>query len=342
MPPVYIIAAGEALPGPAVDNEALARRIGVSAEWIDMFIGTKSRHFAVDLDTGEARYTLTDLCAMAAQGALLRAGVPVEQVDFAILATATPDHLMPATVNLVADRLELNEVPTYQVQSGCAGAIQAIDLARRLLQSGEHRTGLVLAGDTCQKHMALDRDCARLPPAELVNFVLFGDGAGALLMSTEPGGHGIEVKQVLNRLTGLGRAPGQTIQWFGKADERSGARAASEDYEAIRESVPAMSTEIVGELLERTAWQPEDVDYILPPQLSGRMTAAIVSQLGLARAKEISRVTATGNNGNALPLLQIRALADVMGDSERALVVAVESSKWIKSGLVLEKPEPAL
>ncbi len=341
MDPVYITSVGEALPGAPIDNDTLARRLGLNPDWIEMFIGTRSRHFAVDLDTGETRWSLADLCTVAGQQALERADAGPDCVDFVVLATATPDNLMPATVNLIADRLGCNHLPTYQVQSGCAGAVQAIDLARMLLQNGEHQTGLVLAGDVCRKHMLLDRDFAKLGPDELVNYVLFGDGAGAVLMSTTPTPQSMSVAFVLNRFTGQGREPGQTINWFGQAEDPSATRAFSEDYRAIEQSVPVMAAEITWEVLDQCGWEVSDLDWILPPQLSGRMTAEIVQRLGFPNAREISRVAQTGNNGNALPFLQLNELIDLIRPKERALVVAVESSKWIKAAIALEAAEPA-
>ena len=337
MAAAYITAVGEALPGQPVDNDSLARRLGISAEWIGMFVGSRSRHFAVDLDTGETTATLTDLCAAAGERALRRAATTLEAIDFVVLATATPDLLMPATVNMVADRLGLNQIPTYQVQSGCAGAVQALDIGRMLLASG-HRAGLVVAGDTCRKHMDLDRDLRRLSPEELVNYLLFGDGAGAVVLSSAPAPGSMAVRTVLNRLTGLGRAPGQTIEWFGLAENPAVQRAFSEDYKAIQRRVPVMAREVVAELLDETGWEPGQVDYVLPPQLSARMTTEIVAQLGLDGAREISRVATTGNNGNALPFLQLRELADVMTAGQRALCIAVESSKWIKAAFAVEMP----
>lgn len=341
MNPVYITSVGEALPGPPIDNETLGTRLGLNPEWIEMFIGTRSRHFAVDLESGEAQSSLTDLCTAAAEQALARLGASPDCIDFMVLATATPDMLMPATVNLIADRLGCNQIPTYQVQSGCAGAVQAIDLARLLLQDGRHRTGLVVAGDVCRKHMLLDRDFAKLPPDQLVNYVLFGDGAGSVLMSTDPVPGALAVTMVLNRFTGLGREPGQTINWFGQADDPLTAQAFSEDYRAIEQSVPVMAAEIASEVLDECGWEPSELDWILPPQLSGRMTAEIVERLGLPNANEVSRVAQTGNNGNALPFLQLSELQDRIGPGERALVVAVESSKWIKGAIALEHAEAA-
>lgn len=336
---IVISSVGEALPGEPVDNETLARHFHVSPEWIELFIGTRTRHFAHDLTTGETRHDLTDLCTQAGRQALHEAEVDPGAVEFVVLGTATPDFLMPATVNLVADRLGINQVPTFQVQSGCAGAIQALDIGRMLLETGRHRTGLVLGGDICRKHMDLDGDVSRLSASELVNYVLFGDGAGAAVLTTEAGAPGMIVRTLLNRVTGLGRAPGQVIDWFGAGEDTSSRPAFSEEYKAIEQSVPVMAGEILYELLDECGWGPEDVDYLLPPQLSGRMTAKIAEGLSLPRAKEITRVDTTGNNGNALPFLQLRSLGQVMSESERAIVIAVESSKWLKGGLALEKVE---
>jgi 3-oxoacyl-[acyl-carrier-protein] synthase-3 len=337
MNPSVITAVGVALPGEPIDNTTLAEYVRVSPEWIEHFVGNRSRHFATDLSTGEARHDLGDLCTSAAGQALADAGMDAGDLEFVILGTATPDLLMPATVNVVADHLGINQVPTFQVQSGCAGAVQALEIGRMMLATGRYRTGLVLGGDVCGKHMALDRDIRLLNPSELVNYVLFGDGAGAAVLSADPAASGMEITHLLNRFTGLGRSPGQIIDWFGRGEDTSIRPAFSEDYKAIEESVPLMAIEILHELLDECGWGPGDVDFLLPPQLSGRMTAAIVDRLDLPRAKEITCVDTTGNNGNALPFLQLRLLGELMSSGERAVLVAVESSKWIKGGLALER-----
>ncbi|MFC8570929.1 3-oxoacyl-ACP synthase III family protein [Streptomyces sp. NPDC057245] len=336
-PGAYLAAVGTALPGEPVDNAMLARTFGVSEEWVDVFIGTRTRHFARDLTSGETRWSLAELCARAGEQALTASGVAADEIDFVVMGTATPDHLMPATVNHVADQLGLDQIPTYQLQSGCAGAVQALELGRTLVTAGGHRAGLVVGGDVCSKHLDLDRDLSGAAPSDLVNYVLFGDGAGAAVVTAEPRGHRVALRGVLNRFTGLGRQPGQVIEWFGMADRHEDRQAVHEDYKAIEESVPVMALEILWELLEDLGWDPGDVDFLLPPQLSGRMTRRIAEQLGLPDAVEVSCVADTGNNGNALPFLQLEALLGKIGAGQRALAVAVESSKWIKSGFALEK-----
>jgi 3-oxoacyl-[acyl-carrier-protein] synthase-3 len=341
-PQAHVAGIGTCLPAEPVDNEYLARALRISREWIDAFVGTRTRHFARDPETGRVRWSLADLCAHAADRALADAGADPAALEFVVLATATPDALMPATVNEVAERLGVNQVPTFQLQSGCAGAVQALDLACGFIASGRHRTGLVLGGDVCAKHLDLRAWAPPRPaaaPGELVNLVLFGDGAGAAVLTARPDGHALAVRHVVNRLTGTGRAPGQNVEWFGAAEKPGHRPAFQEDYKAIERLVPAMAAEIAWEILDELGWKPEELDYMLPPQLSGRMTAMIAEELGLG-AEEVSCVAETGNTGNALPFLQLERLAARIRPGQRAVAVAVESSKWIKAGLALECARP--
>ncbi|MER6349214.1 3-oxoacyl-ACP synthase III family protein [Streptomyces sp. NPDC001595] len=336
-PTVRLASVGTCLPGDPVDNATLAKLVGVDETWAEMFIGNVSRHFAVDLATGQVRHTLADLAATAADRALAQAGLEPYDIDGIVMGTATPDQLMPATVNLVADRLGIDNVPTYQLQSGCAGAVQALDVARTLLLAGRCRTVLVIGGDVCAKHLETDFDPAARTSAELVNYVLFGDGAGAAVLTAEPAAGGVAVRQVLNRLVGLGREPGQIVDWFGLGDRHSGRTAVFEDYKAIEEAVPALAQQMFWELLEDLGWGADEVDFLLPPQLSGRMSDRISAELPAPDARRVNVVRHVGNNGNALPFLQLDELLRQWDGPGRAVVVAVESSKWIKSGVALER-----
>ncbi|KJY42847.1 3-oxoacyl-ACP synthase [Streptomyces sp. NRRL B-1568] len=330
----YIAGMGSALPGEPVTNAALGAALGIDEEWVDIFVGTRTRHFAWDLATGDVHHTLADLCAEAAGEAVDAAGLDAADIEFLVLATATPDALLPTTATEVADRLGLNYLPVYQLQSGCSGAVQGVDLARSLIAGGS-RAGLVIGGDTTHRHLDAGREARRLPGDELVNYVLFGDGAGAAVLTAEPLGEAVAVRGVLNHFTGLGRPAGQRVDWYGRGDD-PGRPMISEDYKAIEDNVPTMAAEILWELLDRLGWREGDVDFLLPPQLSGRMTERITERLGLA-AREISCVADTGNTGNALPFLQLEKLLPELAPGQRALAIAVESSKWIKSGLGLQK-----
>jgi len=338
--PVRILAAGTALPGPPLDTQALADTFKMDRlwrQWVDTFIGTRTRHLAVDLRTGRRRETLADLAHRAAADALDRAGVSPEDVDVLVLGTATPDALMPATVNTVADRLRIDGVPTFQLQSGCSGAVQALDVATALLAAGRHRTALVLGGDVIAKHYDVTADLKSVPPDELVNFLLFGDGAGAAVLTTDDRPDAPAIRAVLTRLSGLDRPPGQILNWYGLADRSEPITPASEDYKAIEELVPELAEEVAEELLDDLGWDRDDVSHLLPPQLSPAMTDRITRRLDFPLAKEVSCVADTGNTGNALLFFQLQRLLEDTAAPWRALAVAIESSKWIKSGLALER-----
>lgn len=304
-------------------------------QWIDAFIGTRTRHLAVDMETGDIRCGLADLGETAARGALNAAGLDPAAIDVVVMATATPDQLMPATVNVIADRLGIDGVPSYQLQSGCAGAVQAMELAAQLL-TGRRRNALVIGGDVIARFYDLSADLTRLPPSELVNYVLFGDGAGAAVLSVDPAPGAAKIRGIGTRLVGHGREPGATLEWFGTTDRDSQRPASGEDYKAIEEHVPAMAEEILRDLLTELAWLGTDIDFLLPPQLSGRMTPRIVDRLDVPKAVEVSCVDETGNNGNAIVFFQLERLLGRLAPRDRAVGICVESSKWIKAGFALE------
>ncbi|ADG99438.1 Beta-ketoacyl-acyl-carrier-protein synthase I [Segniliparus rotundus DSM 44985] len=337
MAQTHILSIGTALPGPPIDNPALCKRIGAQPEWIDLFVGTRTRHFSVDFETGEQTHTLADLAASAARQALTRADVDPGEVGFLVLGTATPDYLMPTTANLVADTLGLNQIPTFQLQSGCSGAIAAFEVGARMLDE-DRRIGLVLGGDRCFKHLPLDRDTSSaMSPSELINFVLFGDGAGAAVLSLDPDGAQLQITSLINQFRGLGRERGQLVNWFGTADRHLDLPGLQEDYKAIEKWVPELSKEVLSALLQTAGVAREDLDFLLPPQLSGRMTERIVQHMGpAANCKEISVVADTGNTSNALPFLQLDELVQTIRPGENAAVVAIESSKWIEGGMMVE------
>jgi 3-oxoacyl-[acyl-carrier-protein] synthase-3 len=339
-PDLHVVSVGTALPGSPIDNATLARRLGMDdlwRDWIDVFIGATNRHLSVDLDSGRILFSLADLCVTASRRALAAAGREPGDVDLIVMGTATPDMLMPTTVNVVADRLGIDHIPTFQLQSGCTGAFQALAVASDLLAARGRRTALVLGGDVGTKVFDHGVDISRLPRGEMVNYLLFGDGAGALVLETEPGPTSALLRKVTTKLTGLGRPPGQSLDWYGRRAPESDSRPILEDYKAIEELVPVMAAEIFQELLDDVGWKAGDVDYLLPPQLSTRMTTRVVESLPTTEAQVVSSIQQTANTGNATPFFQLERVLEQMTGGTRALAVSVESSKWIRAGFALEK-----
>ncbi|WP_078392760.1 3-oxoacyl-ACP synthase III family protein [Shouchella patagoniensis] len=346
---IQVLGAGHYLPGRKITNRDMEDIFSIREDWINQLIGTKTRHFSIDFKKKTVEYSLKDICVRAAERAIKKAKINRESIDLLILSTATPDHLMPATVNLVADELGMNGVATFQLQSGCSGAVQAIEMGCRLLESRVYKHALVIGGDVCNKYMDAERNFLNLRSSELINYALFGDGAGAIVLSNSPENNhtGITFENVLNRFVGQGRPPGQIMNWFGhlpenindmgKKERRKKFESAKEDYKAIEASVPEMTNEVIDELLAIEGWNREDVDLFLPPQLSGIMTQRIIDSLGINTEKTINCVEKTGNNGNALPFIQLNLLIKSLKPGQRAMGIAIESSKWIKTGFTLTK-----
>ncbi|MFE3983001.1 3-oxoacyl-ACP synthase III family protein [Nocardia tengchongensis] len=349
-----IIGFGECLPGQPVTNAELAAMFGLHERWLDTMTGNHSRYYcAKDAASGVPTGT-GDLAVAAGAAALADAATRREDIDFVILATASPDELMPATVNRVIDRLGINDVPAIQLTSGCAGAVQALYVADTFLRAG-HRRGLVIGADTCKQMWPSGNSAVDMRPAEAINFAMFGDGAGAAVLDGRPG-PGLRIDEISVRSVGLGREPGQVVRWYGAngaptiTDDRGvlvREPMASEDYKSIESEVPRAAQLVIDELLDRTGWSLPEVDLVLTPQLNGVMTERIRVSLGVREDQAVSCVADTGNNGNALPLIQLKRTADRIrldrNISRRVLVCAIESSKWIQTGMALSyEPESTL
>ncbi|MCY9783905.1 3-oxoacyl-ACP synthase III family protein [Nocardiopsis sp. EMB25] len=344
-----IRALSEVLPGDPVTNRDLAERFGLHERWLERMTGNRTRYLCrADSPDGVPKLT-GDLAVEAGRRAMDAAAVTPGDLDFLILTTASPDHLMPSTANLVADRLGLNDLPALQLTSGCAGAVQGLHTARALLASGAGR-GLVIGADTCRKLMPESDEAVRaLGPAGMVNFAMFGDGAGAAVVEAEGTGPALTTEHLVLRTVGKGRPPAQVVRWYGVegAPRVPGPRGAlvresmaEEDYKAIEANVPGLAAGVLTELAAAVGWDVPEVEHILTPQLNGVMTERIREHMGVRSDQAVSCVADTGNNGNALPFIQLhRAVApitdDPAADGDRFLLTAIESSKWVVSGMAL-------
>ncbi len=335
MAEVYFCGPAYHLPGEPIGNDAIESHFQLDGEWIRMFVGTESRHLAFDFERWQATHTLASLATLAARRSLERAEVDKKQIEFVLLSTATPDQLMPATVNQVADALGLNGIATYQLQCGCVGALQAMQLASLLIRSGAFRCGLVIGADICAKFIRTREQCGKLSASELINYALFGDGAGAVVVASAPQSRAWRLDECRVRFEGQGMAAGQEVNWFAVAQPST--YVLKEDYKAIQARVPQLTADMVDELLLALDMRLDDFRHVLLPQLSKNMSTLIREHLGVPEAQAIQPVDTTGNNGNALPFLQLGMLDQKAAPGDSALAVAVESSKWLVGGLALTR-----
>lgn len=347
MTDIKITGLGTFLPGKPITNKEMETVMGVREDWIEQMIGNTSRYYAVNFQKKTVEYDLIDLCEKAALRAFENSSLEsLHEIDLIVLSTATPDHLMPATVNLLADRLGLQGIPTYQIQAGCSGALQGLDVAQQFLKANSYKNALVVGGDVCNKYMDLNRDFKKLRSSELINYLLFGDGAGAAILSKNTEEPGFKLIEIFNQFEGLNREPAQVMNWLGNIpsdvqgmSSRQISKkypSAKEDYKSIEKHVPQLTKEMFYTLLDQNNWEKDDVDHFLPPQLGWHMTKKIIEYTDLDYKKTTNCVKETGNNGNALPYVQLSQLSTKVKENDKIVGVAIESSKWIKTGFVLQ------
>lgn len=332
------------LPGEPVDNRTLARLLKVDPEWIDRYTGVSSRHLSVDLGTGRPRFSLADLCTRAARTALDRAGLEPEGVGLLVLSTATPDRSLPSAAAEVAHRLGLDGVPVLQLHGGTCGPVQGLALATGFVTSGAPVAALVIGGDLHSRYLPLWQGVRERPAGDLVNCVLYGDGAGAAVVTAGPGPVGIG--RVISRYSGHRLEPGRVLGCAAApgGDGRARRPSLREDHKTIEDHAPSVARLAAEEVLsgpEAAGWEP---DVLLPPQFGGRTTDMVVETLrmefpALAMSKEISCVADTGNTGNALVFGQLVHAWPQLLAGASALGISVEPGNWSRAGFALRPAE---
>lgn len=284
----HILGFGGYAPTRVVTNDDWARWVDTSDEWITQRTGIKRRRFA-----GDDESTMT-LAAEAAASALEDAHLSPDDIDEIVVATDTPEMMTPDTAALVQNRLGCRNIPTYDLGgSGCAGFVQAMDVARsRILV--EPKQILVIGVELITRMISLkDRATA----------VLFGDGAGAVVMGAEKGR--AEVLDVVSGTDGsaaeiLTLAAGGTRNPFNEESLASGDynRLIMDGRKVFIEAVKRMS-EAATEVVEKVGRTLSDVKLVIPHQANLRIIDAVRKRLDLARETVYVNVQEYGNTGSA-------------------------------------------
>jgi 3-oxoacyl-[acyl-carrier-protein] synthase-3 len=284
----HIMGFGGYTPERIVTNDDWAEMVDTTDEWITQRTGIKTRHFAADDET-----TMT-MSVAAAESAIKDAGLTAEDIDEIVLATDTPEMMTPDTSALVQHQLGCRNIPTYDLGgSGCAGFVQAMDVARSRIAVAPKNV-LVIGVELISRMIDLkDRATA----------VLFGDGAGAVVMGPEPAR--AEVLDVVSGTDGsaaeiLTLAAGGTRNPFNEKTLLNGEyqRLVMDGRKVFVEAVRRMS-ESSAEVLRRVGRSVSDVSLVIPHQANLRIIEAVRKKLGLAEEAVYVNVQEYGNTGSA-------------------------------------------
>jgi 3-oxoacyl-[acyl-carrier-protein] synthase-3 len=287
-----IAGCGAYLPERVVTNEELANRLDTSDAWIRQRTGIAERRIAAPAEL------TSDLAVAAAQRALANAGMSGSDLDLIVLATATPDNTFPATATRVQARLGMKRGAAFDVQAVCAGFIFALATADNALRLGQARTALVIGAETFSR--ILDWD-------DRGTCVLFGDGAGALVLNAaNSGSRGV----LSTHLHSDGRQYDILYVDGGPSSTGRAGHLRMEGREVFRQAVEHLSA-VVDEALAANGLQPADIDWLVPHQANSRIIDGIARKLGLPRDKVVMTIERHANTSAAsIPLALEAAIED--------------------------------
>jgi 3-oxoacyl-[acyl-carrier-protein] synthase III len=290
-----IVGCGAYLPARVVTNDELAARLDTSDAWIRQRTGIAERRIAAP---GELT---SDLAAQAAERALSAAGMTGGDLDLIVLATATPDNTFPATAARVQARLGMRRGAAFDVQAVCAGFIFALAVADNALRLGQARTALVIGAETFSRILDwTDRGTC----------VLFGDGAGALLLQAMPAGGGEERGVLSTHLHSDGRGYDLLYVDGGPSSTQQAGYLRMEGREIFRQAVTHLSA-AVDEALAANGLAAQDIDWLVPHQANSRIIDGMGKKLGLSHDKVVVTIDRHANTSAAsIPLALEAAVAD--------------------------------
>jgi len=280
------------LPADVLDNATLARMVKTSDAWITERTGIKERRIL----KGEGLGT-SHMAALAVRGLLDRTGTRADDVDLLICATTTPDFVFPSTANVICDMVGIRNIGSFDVQAACSGFVYALTIARQFIGTGAARKIVVVGADKMS---------AIIDYTDRATCVLFGDGAGAVLVEPSPNGHGIHDTIIHSDGAGMPhlhqKAGGSRLPPSAETVAKR-LHYVHQEGPAVYKFAVARMAEVVGELMTRNALTANKVDWLVPHQANLRIIEAAAERVNLPMDRVMVVIHKYGNTTAAtIPL----------------------------------------
>jgi 3-oxoacyl-[acyl-carrier-protein] synthase-3 len=291
-----VLGCGSYLPARILSNDELARSVSTTDEWIVQRTGIRERHIAA---AGELT---SDLALNAARAALANAHVEADSIDLIVLATSTPDQTFPASAVTVQAGLGITKGAAFDLQAVCSGFVYALQVTDALLRAGSYKRALVIGAETFSR--ILDWN-------DRTTCVLFGDGAGALVLELQSQSGTIADRGLLTtHLRSDGRHKAKLYVDGGPSSTQTVGHLRMEGREVFKHAV-AMITDVIEDAFKATGTTAADIDWFVPHQANKRIIDGSAHKLGISPEKVVITVDRHGNTSAAsIPL----ALADAVAD----------------------------
>ena len=279
---------GAHLPKRVVTNSDLAKIVDTTDEWIRERSGIAARHIADETEL------TSDLGAAAAKQALVRAGIDPVDIDLIVCATATPDRTFPATAVRIQSKLGVTKGAAFDVQAVCSGFIYAMTIADNFIKTGQSKRALVIGAEVFSRI---------LDWSDRSTCVLFGDGAGAVVLEAQPQ-HGTREDRgiIATRVRSDGRFEDLLYVDGGPGSTKTVGHLRMNGREVFRHAVQKISG-VIEETLVETGYAADEIDLFIPHQANKRILDGIAKKLGVDPAKIVMTLDKHGNTSAAsIPL----------------------------------------
>lgn len=352
MPKVSIVATGSYLPGEPITNEQMEALVGPLPPDILAGLQVERRYWMIDPATGEHRVNNSVMCYRAVVEALERANIAASEVDLLVCATASPDYLLPPLAAFLQEQLGLKRCAVVEVRSGCAGAVEALDIARLYLEKGQYTTAVVVGSEAISPLLVpvfLGKDPEEIRMRDRMNPYNFGDGAGAMVLRASDDGRGIIGSAMA--CVGGDRKPGMQIVGAGThapLHQQLKAKRLVELKVDVVESgrfTPHVLTEGLAETLRRCNATVDSIDVCIIPEGNAGYITEELEAAGLLtpewvalEGKIVENLANVGATGSAaVPLALDDAIkSGKIQPGNRVMLLAIETSKWIYAGMVVD------
>ncbi|MDE2404513.1 MAG: ketoacyl-ACP synthase III [Sphingomonadales bacterium] len=290
-----VIGTGSALPARAVSNAELAEKVDTTDEWIVERTGIRNRYIADDSET------TSSLATGAARAALAAAGVEAGSIDLIVLATATPDQTFPATATLVQAALGCQGGIAFDVAAVCSGFLYALGVADSMLRTGMARRALVIGAETFSR--ILDWE-------DRTTCVLFGDGAGAIVLEAQESDDRTGRGVLATRLHADGNHNQLLYVDGGVSTTGTVGKVRMKGKEVFKHAVTNLSS-VLGEVLGELDMTADQIDWLVPHQANARILDATARKLDMPAEKVVVTVDRHANTSAAsVPLALDTAVRD--------------------------------
>lgn len=278
------------LPEKVVTNHDLAKIVDTTDEWILSRTGISERRL---MENGAS----SDMAAEAVKALLAKKGIDPLEIELVVLATVTPDYPFPSTANVVCDKVGMTNAWGFDLIAACSGFIYALQTGAKFIESGTHKKVLVIG---------VDKMSSIIDYEDRTTCVIFGDGAGVVLL--EPNEEGLGVQDAILRSDGSGRK--YLIQPAGGSAQPSTIQTVEERLHFVKQEGKAVfkfavtnMAEVSAEIMEKNNLTSEDVDWLVPHQANLRIIDATAERMGLPKEKVMINIQKYGNTtAGTLPL----------------------------------------